>query len=281
MKLKKPQWLKIRVISNEERKFLTDLIAEYNLNTVCVEAKCPNISDCWSRKTATFMINGRVCTRNCRFCSVISGKPEPLNPQEPTKVALAVKKLGLKYCVITSVTRDDLPDGGAEQWAETITRIKETNPSTKVEVLIPDFKGDEDALEQIFNAKPDLLGHNLETVRELYEKVRPQADYKTSLKILKHSVERGFITKTGIMVGLGETTEQVKRLIDDISEIGCNVLTIGQYLQPTKGHLPVERYITPREFENYRNYALNKGIRYVFSAPLVRSSYHADEVFIR
>ncbi|HDN58798.1 MAG: lipoyl synthase [Candidatus Neomarinimicrobiota bacterium] len=279
MILRKPTWLKIRVISNEERKFLTGLIKEYGLNTVCVEAKCPNLSDCWSRKTATFMINGRICTRNCRFCSVTTGKPEPLNPEEPLKVALAIRKLGLKYCVITSVTRDDLPDGGANQWAETILEIKKINPGVKVEVLIPDFKGNRDALNKIFSANPDVLGHNLETVKELYQKVRPEANYEISLEILKRSAEKGFITKTGIMVGLGETANQVKRLIDDVSEAGCKVLTIGQYLQPSKEHLSVARYVTPEEFENYHNYALARGIKYVFSAPLVRSSYHADEVF--
>lgn len=279
MILRKPTWLKIRVISNEERKFLTGLIKEYGLNTVCVEAKCPNLSDCWSRKTATFMINGRICTRNCRFCSVTTGKPEPLNPEEPLKVALAIRKLGLKYCVITSVTRDDLPDGGANQWAETILEIKKINPGVKVEVLIPDFKGNRDALNKIFSANPDVLGHNLETVKELYQKVRPEANYEISLEILKRSTEKGFITKTGIMVGLGETANQVKRLIDDVSEAGCKVLTIGQYLQPSKEHLSVARYVTPEEFENYHNYALARGIKYVFSAPLVRSSYHADEVF--
>jgi len=279
MTLRKPTWLKIRVISNEERKFLTGLIKEYGLNTVCVEAKCPNLSDCWSRKTATFMINGRICTRNCRFCSVTTGKPEPLNPEEPLKVALAIRKLGLKYCVITSVTRDDLPDGGANQWAETILEIKKINPGVKVEVLIPDFKGNKDALNKIFSANPDVLGHNLETVKELYQKVRPEANYEISLEILKRSTEKGFITKTGIMVGLGETANQVKRLIDDVSEAGCKVLTIGQYLQPSKEHLSVARYVTPEEFENYHNYALARGIKYVFSAPLVRSSYHADEVF--
>ncbi|MCD6099764.1 MAG: lipoyl synthase [Candidatus Marinimicrobia bacterium] len=279
MILRKPTWLKIRVISNEERKFLTGLIKEYGLNTVCVEAKCPNLSDCWSRKTATFMINGRICTRNCRFCSVTTGKPEPLNPEEPLKVALAIRKLGLKYCVITSVTRDDLPDGGANQWAETILEIKKINPGVKVEVLIPDFKGNRDALNKIFSANPDVLGHNLETVKELYQKVRPEANYEISLEILKRSAEKGFITKTGIMVGLGETANQVKRLIDDVSEAGCKVLTIGQYLQPSKEHLSVARYVTPEEFENYHNYALARGIKYVFSAPLVRSSYHANEVF--
>lgn len=279
MILRKPTWLKIRVISNEERKFLTGLIKEYGLNTVCVEAKCPNLSDCWSRKTATFMINGRICTRNCRFCSVTTGKPEPLNPEEPLKVALAIRKLGLKYCVITSVTRDDLPDGGANQWAETILEIKKINPGVKVEVLIPDFKGNRDALNKIFSANLDVLGHNLETVKELYQKVRPEANYEISLEILKRSAEKGFITKTGIMVGLGETANQVKRLIDDVSEAGCKVLTIGQYLQPSKEHLSVARYVTPEEFENYHNYALARGIKYVFSAPLVRSSYHADEVF--
>jgi len=279
MILRKPTWLKIRVISNEERKFLTGLIKEYGLNTVCVEAKCPNLSDCWSRKTATFMINGRICTRNCRFCSVTTEKPEPLNPEEPLKVALAIRKLGLKYCVITSVTRDDLPDGGANQWAETILEIKKINPGVKVEVLIPDFKGNRDALNKIFSANPDVLGHNLETVKELYQKVRPEANYEISLEILKRSAEKGFITKTGIMVGLGETANQVKRLIDDVSEAGCKVLTIGQYLQPSKEHLSVARYVTPEEFENYHNYALARGIKYVFSAPLVRSSYHADEVF--
>jgi len=272
MTLRKPTWLKIRVISNEERKFLTGLIKEYGLNTVCVEAKCPNLSDCWSRKTATFMINGRICTRNCRFCSVTTGKPEPLNPEEPLKVALAIRKLGLKYCVITSVTRDDLPDGGANQWAETILEIKKINPGVKVEVLIPDFKGNKDALNKIFSANPDVLGHNLETVKELYQKVRPEANYEISLEILKRSTEKGFITKTGIMVGLGETANQVKRLIDDVSEAGCKVLTIGQYLQPSKEHLSVARYVTPEEFENYHNYALARGIKYVFSAPLFRSA---------
>lgn len=274
----KPDWLKVRFTVNDDFRDLRKIVGDNRLHTVCQSARCPNQSDCWQRRTATLMILGNACTRNCRFCAVETGKPAPVDPDEPSKAGKAVNLMGLKYAVVTSVTRDDLPDGGAAVWAETICEIRHQNPDCKVEVLIPDFRGDISALEIVLNAKPDILGHNLETVRPLYPLARPQADYDRSLRIIAESKKRGAVTKTGIMVGLGETCEQILELMNDVLSAGCDILTIGQYLQPTKNHLPIERYITPDEFEFYRQEGVRRGFRAVYSGPLVRSSFHAEEV---
>ncbi|MCK9484885.1 MAG: lipoyl synthase [Candidatus Marinimicrobia bacterium] len=274
----KPDWLKVKITVNNDFRDLQKIIKDHHLHTVCQSARCPNQSDCWQRRTATLMILGDTCTRNCRFCAVKSGKPQPVDLNEPQKIGRAVKLMGLKYAVITSVTRDDLPDGGAAVWAETIREIRRQNPNTKIEVLIPDFRGDINALETVLSATPDVLGHNLETIRVLYPIARPQADYEQSLRVIYESKKRGAVTKTGIMVGLGETAEQVSELMQDVLNAGCDILTIGQYLQPTKDHLPVVRYITPEEFKTYQDTGLSLGFRAVFSGPLVRSSFHAAEI---
>ncbi|PIS29236.1 MAG: lipoyl synthase [Candidatus Marinimicrobia bacterium CG08_land_8_20_14_0_20_45_22] len=274
----KPDWLKVKITVNDNFRDLRKIVNDNHLHTVCRSAHCPNISDCWQRRTATLMILGNICTRNCRFCAIETGRLMPIDPDEPAKVGRAVNLMGLKYAVITSVTRDDLPDGGAAVWAETIREIRRQNPGCKVEVLIPDFRGNISALETVLDAKPDVLGHNLETVRSLYPIARPQADYEQSLRVLAESKKRGAVTKTGIMVGLGETHKQVLDLMKDALNAGGDILTIGQYLQPTKNHLPVERYVTPDEFEVYHQEGLRLGFRVVFSSPLVRSSFHAEEV---
>ncbi|MDD5764773.1 MAG: lipoyl synthase [Candidatus Marinimicrobia bacterium] len=274
----KPDWLKVKLTVNNDFRDLRKIVGDNRLHTVCQSACCPNQSDCWQRRTATLMILGNTCTRNCRFCAVESGRPLPVDPDEPAIVGQAVKMMGLKYAVITSVTRDDLPDGGAAIWAETIREIRRQNPGCKVEVLIPDFRGDSAAIETVLNAKPDILGHNLETVRSLYPVARPQADYDRSLRIISESKKRGAVTKTGIMVGLGETREQVFELMKDALTAECDILTIGQYLQPTKNHLPVARYVTPDEFKSYEKTGLELGFRAVYSGPLVRSSFHAEEI---
>jgi len=252
-------------------------VRQHNLHTVCEEAFCPNIGECWRRRAATLMILGQVCTRNCRFCAVRNGQPLPPDPDEPEKVGGAVNLMRLNYAVITSVTRDDLPDGGAEHWAKTIQAIRNQNPYCKIEVLIPDFQGNFRALDIVLSAKPDVLGHNLETVKSLYPTVRPKADYRLSLQVLKHTKVQGFITKTGIMIGLGETMEQITELMQDARTVGCDIFTAGQYLQPTKAHLPVQRYVTPEEFELITEEGLKMGFRAVMAGPLVRSSYHAEE----
>lgn len=280
MKIKhKPDWLKIKHSINEDYSELRQIVRRNGLHTVCEEAHCPNQSDCWGRHTATFMILGDVCTRNCHFCAVTIGKPKPPDPAEPVKVGNAIRLLCLQYAVITSVTRDDLPDGGAGIWAETIGEIKRQNPDCKIEVLIPDFRGDIHALETVLEAKPDILGHNLETVPNLYTSVRPQADYRQSLNVITQSKKRGATTKTGIMVGLGETHDQIIDLMHDAHAAGCDIFTLGQYLQPTKAHPSVQDYITPEQFEFYRCEGLRIGFRTVISGPLVRSSYHAEENF--
>ncbi len=272
----KPEWLKKKI----DLKSLTGmqaLMRSLSLNTVCEGADCPNRGECFKAGTATFMILGDTCTRNCRFCAVSKGKPLPPDPAEPEHVAEAAEKLGLKHVVVTSVTRDDLIDGGASQFAATINAIRPRLPESTVEVLIPDFQGSEDALNIVIAAKPDIINHNLETVPSLYKTVRPQAIYERSLELLKRVKKSGILAKTGIMVGLGETKGEVLSLLDDTAALGCDMLTIGQYLQPSKAHLPVYEYICPGQFEEYKLAALEKGIRYVASAPLVRSSYNAAE----
>ena len=275
---KKPEWLKVK-FNQEEVKEVAELMKDLKLNTVCKEANCPNLSECYRKHTATFMILGSHCTRNCRFCNVTCGKPEPVDPDEPFNVAVAVKKLGLHHVVLTCVTRDDLSDGGANQFAETVRQIRAQCPGTTVETLISDMKMNTDALDIIIKSHPEVINHNVETVKELQTEVRPQADYQRSLAVLRYCKEKdpSILTKTGFMVGLGETEEQILRLMDDILETGCDILTIGQYLRPSQEHYPLARYASPEDFSRYKEIALKKGFRYVASAPLARSSYRAWE----
>jgi lipoic acid synthetase len=273
----KPPWLKVRLGSGTEYKKLRSLLKGQGLHTVCEEALCPNMGRCWDKGRATVMILGDTCTRSCRFCGVATQVPPVPDVTAPERVAEAIKNMGLKDVVITSVTRDDLPDGGSVIWADTIKRVATASPGIGIEVLIPDFKGDEAALDRVITERPAVLAHNLETVARLYSAVRPQADYRQSLWVLEYGHSKGMIIKSGIMVGIGETNEEIKALMQDTVETGCNIFTIGQYLQPSKEHLPVERYVTPEEFEQYKEWGLAMGFDVVVSAPLVRSSYHSDE----
>ena len=276
---RKPEWLRIKNIKDPKINMVEETIKNLKLNTVCREAKCLNYLECFSHKTATFMILGRNCTRNCRFCNVRHDLPQSVNPDEPENVAQGVKELELQYVVITSVTRDDLPDGGAGHFAKVIGAIREHSPDTAVEVLIPDFNGDISSLKTVVDVKPDVISHNMETVECLYGDVRPQAKYHRSLKVLKNIklLNPSIRSKTGIMLGLGEKKEAVYELFDDLREVGCEFLTIGQYLAPSQKHFPIYEYITPDEFEKYGAVAKEKGFVFVASAPLVRSSYHAGE----
>ncbi len=276
-RLRRPDWLKIKLGVNNNFSDVRHLINRQKLHTVCESARCPNIGECWSRRTATFMILGNICTRSCRFCNITVGKPTEYDLQEPRRVAEAVKELDLRHAVITSVARDDLSDGGAFIFAETVRLIHERHPKCSVEVLIPDFKGDLNDLDTVLNARPQILNHNLETVERLQKEVRVQARYDRSLSILEHAKERRFVTKSGIMVGLGETWDEIIQLFKDLRAIQCDILTIGQYLPPTKQHYPLDRYYTPQEFEELRRIAIELGFKHVESGPLVRSSYHADE----
>jgi lipoic acid synthetase len=273
----RPSWLKITPPSGENYKEVKNLMSGHKLHTVCQEAKCPNLSECWASKTATFLILGDICNRACRFCAVKTGKPIVPDESEPDNVAQTVKSMELKHVVITSVTRDDLKDGGAEHWAKVIARTKEVNPGITMEVLIPDFQGDKEALYTVLAAEPDVLNHNVETVPRLYQRVRPKADFHQSLNVLRWAKEKGFRTKTGIMVGLGETKEEVIEAMREIRNANVDIMTIGQYLQPTKDHLPVEEYVSLRRFDEYKEIGLEMGFDIVESAPLVRSSYHAHK----
>lgn len=272
-----PPWFKIRLTRGEELITVRRLIKTKKLHTVCRSASCPNQTECWNAGTATFLILGNVCTRRCRFCNVPKGVPEGLDTDEPNRVADAVAALKLKYAVITSVTRDDLVDGGAEIFTETIRAIRAKSPECRVEVLIPDFQGSEEALRTVLDAKPDILNHNLETVPSLYSRVRPQADYRRSLDLLSRARAHGAVTKTGLMLGLGEGREETLEVMGDLREVGCSILTLGQYLRPGKTHLPVEKYYHPDEFAELRDQALSLGFRQVVAGPLVRSSYHAEK----
>jgi lipoic acid synthetase len=274
---RKPSWLKADLPGGDEYTNVQELMDEKMLNTVCEEASCPNLGECWSRGTATFMILGDTCTRACGFCDVETGKDLDLDRMEPLRVANAVDQMDLDHTVITSVNRDDLPDGGAEIWANTIESVRRESPGTSVEVLIPDFMGDWEALETVFEAAPDILNHNVETVPRLYPTVRPQARYDRSLELLERSSDRGFPTKSGLMLGLGERKNEVKRTIEDLHEAGVNILTLGQYLRPSDKHLPVDRWVHPEEFDRWKEYAEKMGYDHVESGPQVRSSYHADE----
>jgi lipoyl synthase len=278
---RKPEWLKIKIKAGSNTGNVNSILKKYDLNTVCAEAGCPNACDCFNRGTATFMILGKNCTRNCRFCKVTKAKPEEVNPMEPKNIAEAINEMNLKHAVITSVTRDDLPDGGASHFANTISEIKKTCPSVTVEVLIPDFKGDYEALKKVVSAKPDVLNHNIETVPDLYSAVRPMAIYQRSLDLLKRvkEIDSSIFTKSGFMVGLGENEDQVTELLKDLRSVDCDILTIGQYLQPSKAHYDVVEYIHPDKFKKYENIAKDIGFKYVASGPLVRSSYHAEDEF--
>jgi lipoyl synthase len=278
---RKPDWLKRRLPAGEAFNQVRALIEAGKLHTVCQEAKCPNIWECYSHRTATFLIMGERCTRNCRFCSVAAGPPGPLDPQEPARVAEAVAGMGLNYVVVTSVTRDDLTDGGAAHFAATIHAIRRRVPGVEIEVLIPDFQGDPAALKTVLHARPDVLNHNIETVPRLYPRVRPQADYRRSLELLRRAgqIAPGTLTKSGLMLGLGERPEETRQALADLRAVGCRILTLGQYLQPSPEHLPVEAYVPPEDFERWRTAALDMGFSEVASAPFVRSSYHAKESF--
>ncbi len=272
-----PPWFKIRLTANERLSDVRSLIRDNNLHTVCRSAACPNQTECWNAGTATFMILGNVCTRGCRFCSVPQGIPEGLDRDEPHRVARAVSSLKLNYVVITSVTRDDLPDGGASMFAETIKAVRAMKPGCRVEVLIPDFQGSEASLKTVLDANPHVLNHNVETVPSLYPRVRTHAGYQRSLELLKRAHRYGAITKTGLMLGLGETIDEVFSVLHDLRKMECSILTLGQYLQPGKNHLPIEKYYHPDEFDMLRHKALSLGFRYVVAGPLVRSSYHAEK----
>ncbi len=276
-RLRRPEWLKARIPGGEEYSRLKTLIDKHKLHTVCEEARCPNMGECWNHGTATFMILGDICTRSCGFCAIKTGKPTELDADEPRRVADAVKIMGVRHAVITSVNRDELFDGGSQIFAETIRQIRIVNPGTKIEVLIPDFRGDEFALNIVLDAFPDILNHNTETVPRLYSVVRPQAKYERTLELLERSKKRGFVTKTGLMVGIGERQEEVIEVMKDLANIHCDVLTIGQYLQPTKEHLPVDRFVHPDEFLHYKEVGKQLGFKHIESGPLVRSSYHAEQ----
>ena len=274
-----PRWLKVPLPAGKNFNEVRKLVNKHQLHTVCQSAHCPNIGECWAKRTATFMILGDVCTRNCRFCAVDMGTPSAVDQTEPKRVAEAVKTLSLRYAVITSVTRDDLADGGASIFAETIYEIRNAVPDCQVEVLIPDLNGADDALSVVFKAKPDVLNHNIETVPSLYKQVRPQANYQRSLDVLRIAKQFGLITKSGLMLGLGEQSKEVIQVMKDLCKIGCDFLTLGQYLQPSSDHLPINRYVTPEEFLQLKQEGLSLGFEHVEAGPLVRSSYHAAVSF--
>ncbi|MFB6344309.1 MAG: lipoyl synthase [bacterium] len=274
---RKPSWLKAKIPGGENYSNIQNLMDEKMLNTVCEEASCPNLGECWSRGTATFMILGDTCTRACGFCDVKTGTDLDVDTMEPARVARAVQQMELDHTVITSVNRDDLPDGGASIWAKTIKAVRETTPDTSIEVLIPDLMGDWEALQTIFDAEPDILNHNVETVPRLYPTVRPQARYDRSLQLLERSSRAGFPTKSGIMLGIGERRDEIKRTLNDLYDHGVEILTLGQYLRPSEQHLPVDRWVHPEEFDRWQSTAESIGFEHVESGPLVRSSYHADE----
>jgi len=275
--LRKPDWLKIRVPSGKEYVKVKDIVARHKLHTICTSGQCPNMAECWGRGTATFMILGDICTRSCKFCATKTGKPAPVDPDEPNNLAESVKLMNLKHCVITSVDRDDLEDGGAEHWAETIRQVKTINPGITIEALIPDFKGNQQHIQGVIDAKPEVISHNLETVRRLTPQVRSAASYDRSLEVIRQIAASGLVAKSGIMVGLGETEQEISETMDDLLAVGCQVMTIGQYLQPTKVHLPVLEYFHPDTFKRWEEAGLQKGFRFVESQPLVRSSYHAEK----
>ena len=278
---RKPAWLRAKLPSGPAYSAVRSLVDEHKLHTVCQSTQCPNLGECWSRGTATLMILGNICTRSCNFCAVQTGRPTELDLGEPPRVAEAVATMGLRHCVITSVARDELADGGAAVWAATIRAIRSRNPATAIEVLVPDFKGRLNDVDTVLDARPDIFNHNVETVERLQKPVRVQARYDRSRSVLRHAKGRGFTVKTGIMLGLGERQDEIERTLRDLAADGMNILTIGQYLQPTKQHLPVERWVTPEEFLQWKAFGLSIGFGVVESGALVRSSYHADEQSLR
>lgn len=276
-RVRKPKWLKINIGANERYTETKKIVDSHCLHTICSSGRCPNMGECWGKGTATFMIGGDICTRSCKFCNTQTGRPHPLDENEPTHVAESIALMKLSHAVITSVDRDDLPDLGAAHWAKTIREIKRLNPSTTTEVLIPDFQGKLELVDQVIEAGPNIISHNMETVKRISPQVRSAANYETSLKVIGRIASQGVTAKSGIMVGLGETPEEVEALMDDLLAVGCQILTIGQYLQPSHRHYPVAAYITPEQFARYKEIGLKKGFNIVESAPLVRSSYHAEK----
>lgn len=276
-RVRKPEWLKISIGANERYTETKRIVESHCLHTICSSGRCPNMGECWGKGTATFMIAGDICTRSCKFCNTQTGRPLPLDPDEPTHVAESIALMKLSHAVITSVDRDDLPDLGAAHWAQTIREIKRLNPETTTEVLIPDFQGRKELIDQVIKACPEIISHNMETVKRISPQVRSAANYHTSQEVIRQIAESGITAKSGIMVGLGETPAEVEELMDDLISVGCKILTIGQYLQPTHKHFPVAAYITPEQFAVYKETGLKKGFEQVESAPLVRSSYHAEK----
>ena len=276
-RVRKPEWLKISIGANERYTETKRIVESHCLHTICSSGRCPNMGECWGKGTATFMIAGDICTRSCKFCNTQTGRPLPLDPDEPTHVAESIALMKLSHAVITSVDRDDLPDLGAAHWAQTIREIKRLNPETTTEVLIPDFQGRKELIDQVIKACPEIISHNMETVKRISPQVRSAANYHTSLEVIRQIAESGITAKSGILVGLGETPAEVEELMDDLISVGCKILTIGQYLQPTHKHFPVAAYITPEQFAVYKETGLKKGFEQVESAPLVRSSYHAEK----
>lgn len=274
---KKPNWLKVKLPTGKEYTNVRHIVSEHKLHTICESGNCPNMGECWGAGTATFMILGNICTRSCGFCAVKTGRPLPADIEEPSRVANSVKLMNVKHCVITSVDRDDLKDGGSLIWVETVNKVREFSPQTTMETLIPDFQGKWENLQRIIDVAPEIVSHNLETVRRLTKEVRIQAKYDRSLEVLKRLKEGGMKTKSGVMLGLGETEEEVIETMQDLANVGCNVLTLGQYLQPTPKHLPVKEFVTPQQFAKYKEIGLKMGFRFVESGPLVRSSYHAEK----
>ena len=274
---RKPNWLRAKLPSGPAYGEVREIVDDNQLHTVCQSAQCPNMGECWSRGTATLMILGNVCTRACTFCAVQTGRPTELDLSEPPRVADAVAKMGLRHCVLTSVARDDLKDGGAKVWAATIRAVRYRNPSTAIEVLVPDFKGNFENLDLVLDANPDIFNHNLETVERLQRPIRKTASYQRSLDVLAHSKNRGFRIKSGIMLGLGEKQEEIRQAISDLARIGLDILTLGQYLQPSSKYAPIDRWATPEEFAQWKKEAHDMGVEVVESGPLVRSSYHAEE----
>lgn len=276
-RVRKPEWLKISIGANERYTETKRIVESHCLHTICSSGRCPNMGECWGRGTATFMIGGNICTRSCKFCNTPTGRPLPLDPQEPAHVAESVRLMKLSHAVVTSVDRDDLPDLGAAHWAQTIREIRRLNPDTTLEVLIPDFQGRGELVEQVIEARPDIISHNMETVRRLSPLVRSAAHYDTSLDVIRQIAASGITAKSGIMVGLGETPAEVEEVMDDLRAAGCQIMTIGQYLQPSHRHYPVAEYVTPAQFKRYEETGLAKGFTQVESGPLVRSSYHAEK----
>jgi len=273
----RPKWLRVKLPTGKEYRKVRELVSEHKLHTICESGNCPNMGECWGAGTATFMILGNVCTRSCGFCAVSTGRPEQVDISEPYNVAQSIKLMEVKHAVITSVDRDDLADGGTEIWVATIRAIRKHSPNTTLESLIPDFQGKWGNLERIINVAPEIVSHNLETVKRLTKQVRVQAKYDRSLEVLKRLKDGGMKTKSGVMLGLGETQNEVLETMDDLRNVGVDILTLGQYLQPTKKHLPVVEFITPEQFKEYETIGLTKGFRFVESGPLVRSSYHAEK----